>query len=69
MQLVGFNKSRGNFSVFRKLEENEIADHHNHTGELDVKTEGDTHKWHLHLSAVPNDVFAEIGLAVTLGKK
>ena len=40
-----------------------------HPGELDIKTEGDTHKWNLHLSAVPNDVFAELGLAVTVGKK
>ncbi len=40
-----------------------------HPGELDMKTEGDVHKWELHLSLVPNDVFTELGLSVTLGKK
>lgn len=40
-----------------------------HPGELDIKTEGDAHKWNLHLSLVPNDVFAELGVAVTVGKK
>jgi|ERR1035437_583360 hypothetical protein len=40
-----------------------------HPGELDIKTEGDVHNWNLHLSLVPNDVFAELGLAFTVGKK
>jgi hypothetical protein len=40
-----------------------------HRGELSLKTEGDTQTTNLNLSLVANDVFAELGLAVTLGKK